>query len=162
MEEVQLGSLYQQVILDHYQKPRNKGELGEGTVTVFMENPTCGDEIHLQLKIEDDVITDVRFMGEGCSISQASVSIMTGLIKGTDLSDADALAQRFTAVMHGDAEAARDKQLGNLRALEGVRKFPVRIKCALLGFDALQEALKRHRDGAEGEDSGNGHGPTEE
>lgn len=152
MEEVQLGSLYQQVILEHYQKPRNKGELDDGTVTVFMENPTCGDQIHLQLKIEDGSIADVKFLGEGCSISQASVSIMTGLLKGASLSDADALAEKFTSVMHGDAEAAKDKSLGNLRALEGVRKFPVRIKCALLGFDALQEALKRHRQGDGGVD----------
>ena len=152
MEDVQLGSLYQQVILEHYQKPRNKGELEDRTVTVFMENPTCGDQIHLQLKIEDGKVSDVKFLGEGCSISQASVSIMTGLLKGADLSDADALAERFTAVMHGDAEAAKDKSLGNLRALEGVKKFPVRIKCALLGFDALQEGLKRHREGDDGVD----------
>lgn len=163
MEDVQLGSLYQQVILDHYRRPRNKGQLDDGTVSVFMENPTCGDEIHLQMKIEDDAVTDVRFLGDGCSISQASVSIMTGLIKGADLTDADRLAQRFTAVMHGDEEAAKDKSLGNLRALEGVKKFPVRIKCALLAFDALQEALRRHRgeasgDGAEGPGGGSSAG----
>ncbi len=141
--DVQLSSLYQQVILDHYRSPKNKGDLDDATVTVFMENPTCGDEIRLQLKVEGDEITEARFVGTGCSISQASVSMMTQLLKGRKLGDAGTLAERFTSMMHGDKEAAGDRSLKDLRALQGVSKFPVRIKCALLGFDALQEALKR-------------------
>jgi len=143
METPQLNSLYQQLILEHYRNPRNKSELDEKTVEVHLANPVCGDEIRLQLRIEDDRIVETGFVGQGCSISQAAVSMMTQLLKGRSLSDADGLAKRFTQMMHGDVEAATDKALGDLRALKGVSKFPVRIKCALLGFDALQEALKK-------------------
>lgn len=143
METPQLSSLYQQLILEHYKSPRNKGELEERTVEVHMNNPVCGDEIRLQLRIEDDTIEDAKFVGQGCSISQASVSIMTTLLEGRSLTDAEGLADRFTEVMHGDADAAQDKSLGELRALQGVSKFPVRVKCALLGFDALREALRQ-------------------
>lgn len=145
MSDLNLKSLYQQLILDHYRNPRNKGELPERTVDIHMANPVCGDEIHLQLQIEDDVIVDARHVGQGCSISQAAVSMMTNLIKGKPLSDAEGVAERFTAMMHGDEEMAQDKSLGDLRALQGVSKFPVRIKCALLAFDALQEAIKKSR-----------------
>jgi len=143
METPPLNSLYQQLILEHYRKPRNKGELSDKTVEIHMRNPSCGDEIRLQVRVEDDRIADARFVGQGCSISQAAVSMMTQLIKGRSLQEADAVAQRFKAMMHGDADAAKDKSMGDLRALAGVSKFPVRVKCALLGFDALQEALKR-------------------
>lgn len=141
--EPQLKSLYQQLILEHYRKPRNKEELPDNTVEVHMANPVCGDEIRLQLRVEDDRITDAKFVGQGCSISQAAISMLTGLLKDKELSEAGALAGRFTELMHGDEDAARDRSLGDLRALQGVSKFPVRIKCALLGFDALQEALGR-------------------
>jgi len=143
METPPLNSLYQQLILEHYRKPRNRAELPDKTVEIHMRNPTCGDEIRLQLRVEDDRIADAKFVGQGCSISQAAVSMMTQLIKGRSLSEADALAERFKAMMHGDADAAKDRSMGDLRALAGVSKFPVRVKCALLGFDALQEALKR-------------------
>jgi nitrogen fixation NifU-like protein len=139
--EPELSSLYQQLILEHYRKPHNKGELDDSTVEIHMNNPTCGDEIRLQLRLEDDEITDARFVGQGCSISQASVSMMTDLLTGASVDEAEALARRFTEMMHGDEDAAKDRSLGDLRALQGVSKFPVRIKCALLGFDALQEAL---------------------
>ena len=153
MSDLNLNSLYQQLILDHYRNPRNKGELPERTVDIHMANPVCGDEIHLQLQIEDDVIVDARHIGQGCSISQAAVSMMTNLIKGKPLSDAEGVAERFTEMMHGNEEMARDKSLGDLRALQGVSKFPVRIKCALLAFDALQEAIKKTRTEA-GESAG--------
>jgi nitrogen fixation NifU-like protein len=143
MDSPQLSSLYQQLILEHYRHPRNKAELDGKTVEVHMANPVCGDEIRLQLRIEGDEIAEAKFVGQGCSISQAAVSMMTTLLEGRKLDDADALARRFTEMMHGDEEAAKDRSLGDLRALQGVSKFPVRIKCALLGFDALQEALKR-------------------
>lgn len=143
METPQLNSLYQQLILEHYKSPRNKGELADRTVEVHMANPVCGDEIRLQLRVEGDRIRGAKFVGQGCSISQAAVSIMTTLLEGRSLDDAVALADRFTQVMHGDPDAARDKVLGDLRVLQGVSKFPVRVKCALLGFDALREALKR-------------------
>ncbi len=143
--DVQLSSLYQQVILDHYRKPKNKGDLEEATATVFMENPVCGDEIRLQVRIEGDEIVEARFVGSGCSISQASISMLTQVLKGKKLDEAALLANRFTEMMHGDETAARDRSLKDLRALQGVSKFPVRIKCALLGFDALKEVLDRSR-----------------
>ncbi len=145
MSDLNLSSLYQQLILDHYRNPRNKGELPEKTVEIHMANPVCGDEIRLQLRIEDDRIAEARHVGQGCSISQASVSMMTQLLKGKGLDEAEGVARRFTEMMHGDQEAARDRAMGDLRSLQGVSKFPVRIKCALLAFDALQEAIKATR-----------------
>jgi nitrogen fixation protein NifU and related proteins len=136
-----LNSLFQELILEHYKKPRNKGQLDDPDADVHMNNPACGDEVWLQLRMRDDVIEEAKFVGDGCSISQASVSMMTQLVKGKSVAEALRLAARFTAMMHGDAEAARDKQMGDLRALAGVAKFPVRVKCALLGWNALQEAL---------------------
>ena len=138
-----LASLFQQLILEHYKNPRNRGDLPDADAVIYMNNPTCGDEVHLQLKFDGDRVTDARFMGHGCSISMASTSMMTGLLKGKSQAEARGLAARFTEMMHGDAEAARDKKLGDLRALAGESKVPVRIKCALLGWNALEEALKR-------------------
>jgi nitrogen fixation NifU-like protein len=97
--------------------------------------------------VEGDHITDAKFIGQGCSISQAAVSMMTTMLEGRALDDAAAIASRFTQMMHGDEGAAKDKALGDLRALAGVSKFPVRIKCALLGFEALQKALKESHAG---------------
>lgn len=137
-----LASLFQQLILEHYKNPRNRGELENADQIVCMNNPSCGDEVHLQLKFDGDRVTDARFLGHGCSISQASISMMTSLLKGKSKAEAATLTRRFTEMMHGDADAARDKALGDLRALAGVSKFPVRVKCALLGWNALEEALK--------------------
>jgi nitrogen fixation protein NifU and related proteins len=136
-----LASLFQELILDHYKKPRNKGQLADPDAEIHMNNPTCGDEVHLQLRLRDGVIEDARFVGDGCSISQASISMMTQLVKGRSAEEAIRLAQRFTAMMHGDADAAKDRDLGEMRALAGVARFPVRVKCALLGWNALEEAL---------------------
>jgi nitrogen fixation protein NifU and related proteins len=138
-----LGSLFQELILEHYKRPRNKGELADPDVTVHMKNPSCGDEVHLQLRVRDGVIEEAKFLGEGCSISQASISMMTQLVKGRTPHEALELARRFTAMMHGDPEAARDRQMGDLRSLAGVAKFPVRVKCALLGWNALEEGLPK-------------------
>jgi len=146
MSDLSLNSLYQQLILEHYRNPRNKGELPDATVEDHMANPVCGDEIRLQLRLEGGRIVEARFTGHGCSISQASISMMTNLLQGKTLEEARALARRFTELMHGSEEAARDRSLGDLRALQGVSRFPVRIKCALLGFDALQEALRREEE----------------
>jgi nitrogen fixation NifU-like protein len=140
-----LAALFQELILDHYKHPRNRGTLPDtdtAVVSAEKRNPTCGDEVRLQLRIHDDIIEEARFVGEGCSISQASISMMTQLLKGKSVAEARAVAERFTLMMRGDADAARDRQLGDLRSLAGVSKFPVRVKCALLGFDALQEALQ--------------------
>ncbi len=139
--EPKLSELYQELILDHYRRPRNKGTLAEPTASVSLNNPLCGDEIDLQLKVEGDVIREARFIGRGCSISQASASMMTQLLKERSVAEALALAARMSAMMQGDATAARDKTLGELRALAGVAKFPVRVKCALLPWNALTEAV---------------------
>jgi nitrogen fixation protein NifU and related proteins len=136
-----LASLFQELILEHYKHPRNKGQLPDPDADVHMNNPTCGDEVHLQLRLRDGIIEDAKFVGDGCSISQASISMMTQLVKGKTKEEALALAARFTAMMHGDADAARDRAMGDLRSLAGVAKFPVRVKCALLGWNALEEAL---------------------
>ena len=140
--EPKLSSLYQELILDHYRRPRNKGALEGATHAVSLNNPLCGDEIDLQLRVDGDVIREVRFVGRGCSISQASASMMTQLVKDKSVPQAVALADRMGAMMRGDETAARDKALGDLRALAGVCKFPVRIKCALLPWNALTDAVK--------------------
>jgi nitrogen fixation NifU-like protein len=140
--EPKLSELYQELILDHYRRPRNKGTLAEPTYSVSLNNPLCGDEIDLQLKVEGAVIREARFIGRGCSISQASASMMTQLLKERSVADALALAGRMSAMLQGDETAARDKTLGELRALAGVAKFPVRIKCALLPWNALTKAVE--------------------
>lgn len=140
-----LETIYKELILDHYRKPRNKGTMETPTVTVSMRNPMCGDEVDLMLLVEGDRIADARFVGQGCSISQASVSMMTQTLKGKTLDEALDLEGRFLALMRGGEESRRDKALGDLRALEGVAKLPVRIKCALLGWNALDEAVKAYR-----------------
>ena len=138
----QLSALYQELILDHYRRPRNKGALDDATHSVSLNNPLCGDEIDLQLRVDGDVIKEARFVGRGCSISQAAASMMTQLLKDQSIPHALALADRMSAMMRGDQAAAQDKTLGDLRALAGVSKFPVRIKCALLPWNALTDALK--------------------
>ena len=137
-----MNSLFQELILEHYKHPRNKGELADPDATIHMKNPTCGDEVHLQLRVRNGIIEEAMFVGDGCSISQASVSMMTQLVKGKSPEEALALAERFTAMMHGDADAAKDRAMGDLRSLAGVAKFPVRVKCALLGWNALEEGVK--------------------
>ncbi len=139
-----LGSLFQELILEHYRKPRNRGAIPDADATIHMKNPTCGDEIHLGLRLDEEGrIADVKFLGEGCSISQASASMMTQLLRGKTAAEAHELAARFTAMMRGDADAAKDRALGDTRALAGVAKFPARVKCALLSWDAMEEGLKR-------------------
>lgn len=138
-----LDSLFREVIISHYKHPHNRGELADADADVAMNNPTCGDAVRLQIRVQDGVIEDVKFQGEGCSISQASLSMMTDLLKGRSREEALRLAGRFKAMLKGDAEAARDPDLGQLRALAGVARFPVRVRCALLGWDAMREAFDR-------------------
>ena len=138
-----LGALYQEVILDHYKRPRNRGAVEPHDADVHMRNPSCGDEIRLQLRLENGRIAAIAFTGEGCSISQASSSMMTDLVKGHTPEEGIAIARRFTEMMHGDGDAAKDKTLGQARVLSGVSRFPARVKCALLAWDAFQEGLKQ-------------------
>ena len=142
-----VGDLFQDIILEHYKRPRNKGALPESTVDLHMNNPTCGDEVHLYLHVDDGVVQDVSFEGEGCSISQSSISMMTQILKGQSVEDGLRVAERFKEMMHGDETASQDKDLRDARALAGVSKFPTRVKCALLGWNAFEEAVKE--DGAD-------------
>ena len=138
-----LSSLYQELILEHYKRPRNRGSIEDADRDVHMRNPTCGDDIHLQLRMSDDRVQEIRFEGQGCSISQSAASMMTQLVQGKSREEALGLAARFTEMMHGDPEAAKDRSMGDLRALAGVSRFPVRVKCALLAWNALEEALEK-------------------
>ncbi len=138
----ELEELYQQVLLDHSKRPRNFGEISEGAVHVHGDNPSCGDEIHLHVKFgTDGSVEDVKFTGQGCAISQASASMMTLKIKGKPRADAVALSEAFHhLVTVGTTEPP--KALGDLRLLEGVRKFPQRVKCAVLAWRAFDQAVQ--------------------
>lgn len=138
-----LDSVYQELILRHYRSPAHRGDMDAPDAVVTMRNPTCGDDIVLQLKVDGDRIEDVRFKGQGCAISQASASMMSGLIAGKTFAEAEPILARFRDMLHGDADAAKDKSLGDLRALSGVSKLPRRVKCAMLPWDALEEARKQ-------------------
>jgi nitrogen fixation NifU-like protein len=138
----ELSALYQEVILDHYRRPRNKGTLENADASVEMRNPLCGDEIDLQVAFDGDAVSDLRFSGRGCSISQASASMMTQLVKGKSKQEITMIWQQFRKLMLGDASVADDPQLGSLRALSGVARFPARVKCALLAWNALETALE--------------------
>lgn len=137
---MQLDDLYRQVIMDHYQHPRNQGDLPEGAISVDLRNPSCGDEITLQLLVNEGKVQDVRFKGAGCSISMASASMMSEAIKGLPVDQALALAQSFRSMMKG--ESVDLDELGELESLQGVSKFPARIKCATLAWQALERSVK--------------------
>lgn len=142
MSTKNLDQLYRSVIMDHYKTPRNKGIIEESSITVDMNNPTCGDVIHLTMEIEDDVVQDAKFEGEGCSISMASASMMTQLIKGKPVKDALSLADTISAIMLSE-EYDDSIDLGDIEALSGVAKFPARIKCATLAWKAMEKGVGR-------------------
>jgi len=144
--EPELDELYRELILDHYRNPRNRAPLESPAVVAEGYNPLCGDEVELRLNIEGDVISDVSFTGRGCSISQASGSMLTEAIKGKTVAQARAIAALFTRMMT-DPEFVPEEDVGDLEALQGVAKYPVRVKCATLAWHALQDGLDRH-DGA--------------
>ena len=138
-----LDDLYRRVIMDHYQKPRNRGKLEESEgLIVNLNTPTCGDSISLSLKVENGVVTDAKFLGEGCSISMSSASMMTEAVKGKPVEEALKLVQIFSDMMQGkDVDDSVD--LGDIEALSGVAKFPARIKCATLAWKALEQGIKQ-------------------
>ncbi len=139
---MQLDELYRQVIMDHYQHPRNQGEVQGNALKMDLKNPTCGDEIHLQLALEDDVVSDVRFKGAGCSISMSSASMMTEAIKGKPFDEALLIMAEFKKMIRG--EAYDEDMLGDLEALSGISKFPARVKCATLAWNALERIGESH------------------
>lgn len=142
-----LDNLYRQVIMDHYKNPRNRGSLQDGNLTVDMNNPTCGDRIHLTMKLDNGKVADAKFEGEGCSISMASASMMTQAIIGQDTDSALKLAHIFSEMIQGNDldDEEEDLDLGDIEALQGVSKFPARIKCATLAWKAMEKGLKQHQ-----------------
>ncbi len=151
-----LEDLYREIILDHYRSPRNRGELPSPPASrVEGFNPLCGDEIVIYVDVADGKVSDIRIGGQGCSISQSSASMMSAAVKGKTIDEVDALTRAFKGMMSiheqaldGDgeveapAEPDADVKLGDLEALRGVVKFPVRIKCATLSWNTLQQALE--------------------
>lgn len=142
-----LDDLYQEIILDHYRSPRHRSpELDPHDVRVHHSNPLCGDELDLLLRVRDGKVDAVAYDGDGCSISMASASTMTEAVTGRDLADADDLAEAFRLMMHGEG-VKREEDLLDGVAFQGVAKFPVRVKCALLGWMALKDAISTYHEG---------------
>jgi nitrogen fixation NifU-like protein len=141
--DARLSALYQEVILDHYRRPRNRGTLDEPTGSASLRNPLCGDEVDVQVQLRDGRVADVKFGGRGCSISQASASMMTELVKGRTPDEVHALGERFAEMIRGSVEAAKDATLGQARALSGVSRFPTRVRCALIAWEAMERAVNR-------------------
>ncbi|MGN6607325.1 MAG: Fe-S cluster assembly sulfur transfer protein SufU [Jatrophihabitans sp.] len=140
-----LESMYQQIILDHYKHPQHR-ELPEAfDAEVHHVNPTCGDEVTLRVAVKDGAIADLGWEGEGCSISQASTSVMSGLVVGKPVDEALALQAKFLALMQSQGKAeltdADEDELDDAIAFEGVSKYPARVKCALLGWMAMKSAV---------------------
>jgi nitrogen fixation protein NifU and related proteins len=135
-----LDDLYKEVILDHYKQPRNKRDLPDAEISRSRNNPLCGDEITIHAHLEDGRIGAITFEGQGCSISQASASMLTEAVRGKSVDQAGQVATDFRGMMEGTVEPDED-EMGDLIALQGVAKYPVRIKCAVLAWDVLQEAL---------------------
>jgi nitrogen fixation NifU-like protein len=138
-----LEDLYREIILDHYKSPRNRGALEPPAVRSEGHNPLCGDEIEVYIIVENGIVADIKISGQGCSISQSSASMMSAAVKGKPIEDIRALIHRFRHMMSIEEGDAPDDSLplGDLEALQGVMKFPVRIKCAVLGWNTLAEAL---------------------
>ncbi|HET8739725.1 MAG TPA: SUF system NifU family Fe-S cluster assembly protein [Acidimicrobiia bacterium] len=148
-----LEDLYREVILDHYRNPRNRGRLDSPDATAQGVNPLCGDEITIEVALSDGVVSEVAISGQGCSISQSSASMMTEAIKGKTREQIDELVQRFRTMMSLDeaSDTGLDPErpgavLGDIEALQGVRQYPVRIKCASLAWNTLLEALEQTDD----------------
>ena len=138
---MELDSLYQEVILDHYKHPLHKGLAATFSAQVHHVNPSCGDEITLNLLVENGIVTSITWDGVGCSISQASVSIVSDLLVGKNLQEADSIVSEFNELMHSKGtKAGNPDVLEDAVALAGVSKFPARIKCALLGWMAFKDA----------------------
>jgi nitrogen fixation NifU-like protein len=141
MSSNNLDQLYRRVIMDHYKTPRNKGTLDTNSVNIEMNNPTCGDRILLTLQVEEGIVKDAKFDGEGCSISMASASMMTQAVKGKEVDEALKLSHIFSDMMLGK-EHDDSIDLGDIEALQGVSQFPARIKCATLAWKAMEKGVQ--------------------
>lgn len=140
-----LDELYKEVILDHYQNPRNRGQLPDAQIATRGYNPLCGDELELFVDVNGEVVDAVMFSGRGCSISQASASMMTESLQGRSLAEAEKLVSAFKAMMMAEGDTGRLEALEapeDLEALQGVKRYPVRVKCALLPWNTFVEAVE--------------------
>ena len=137
----QLDELYREVILDHFKNPTHNGELPGAQVKVDGANPLCGDELSYQLRMDGRRVAQVRFQGKGCAISQATASMLAGQLEGKTVEEARALIEAMKQLMQGQ-EPSASVELGDLEALAGVRKFPVRVKCAALSWNIVEEGLQ--------------------
>ncbi|MFH5185771.1 Fe-S cluster assembly sulfur transfer protein SufU [Paenibacillus sp. TAB 01] len=137
---MQLDDLYRRVIMDHYKTPRNRGTFEGEAVTIDLNNPTCGDKIQLQMQVEDGKVKAAKFTGEGCSISLSSASMMTDAVKGKTLEEALEMADKFSGLMKGEPV---EFEYEDIEALSGVNKFPARIKCATLAWNALRKGIEK-------------------
>ncbi len=136
---MELEELYKEIIIDHYNNPRNFGELPDANAKAEGANPLCGDEIHLELVVKNGIVEDVKFHGAGCSISRASASMMTEVIKGKKIEDIKRISEKFKGMLF---EGKDDEELGELEVFKGVRVVPIRIKCAVLSWNVLETALE--------------------
>ena len=143
----ELEDLYQDIIVDHFQNPRCFGCMKDKDAGAKLFNPLCGDQIDLCVKIEDDKIKKIVFSGKGCSISQAAASMMCELLEGKSISEAKELFELYQKMLKGEKQDDELNELGDLVALSGVRKFSARIKCAMLGWEAVQKALNDYLQG---------------
>lgn len=158
--DVHLDDLYREVVMDHHRHPRGRAPLARVDARAHGFNPVCGDEVHLSVSLDGGTITGIEVKGRGCAICTASGSIMAELVPGRTTDLADTTAEAFRGVMHGHPAPA-DLDLGDLEALEGVQRFPVRVKCALLPWVTLLDALGAWRAGqASAESSTEKEGPN--
>ena len=142
----QLDELYREVILDHFKTPHRKGELPNAQIKAEGANPLCGDELTFYLTLSNGKIGQARFMGKGCAISQAAASMLAGALEGKRVGEATRLIDAMKALMQGrEPDASVD--LGDLEALAGVRKFPVRVKCAALSWNVVEQGLEEYAHG---------------
>ncbi|MEU5265266.1 Fe-S cluster assembly sulfur transfer protein SufU [Amycolatopsis sp. NPDC021455] len=145
-----LESMYQEIILDHYKNPHGRGLRDPFDAESFQVNPTCGDEVTLRVKVDDGKVADVSYEGQGCSISQASTSVLTDLVVGHTLEEAFTTMDAFVELMQGKGKVEPDEDvLEDGVAFAGVAKYPARVKCALLGWMAFKDAVARTTSGAE-------------
>jgi nitrogen fixation NifU-like protein len=145
-----LDDMYREIILDHYRSPRGRKPLDKTDIASGGQNPSCGDEIEMEIRMDDDILKDIHVDCKGCAISVASGSMLTEAVKGKSFEEVVRMAELVKKMLKGDAADIPD-EFGDLDALRGVRKFPVRIKCALLAWITLIEGLKNYKEGRKAE-----------
>ncbi len=138
-----LDDLYQEIILEHYKQPRNKGHIENPDIELNGKNPFCGDEIKIFIKLKDNVVDQVAFEGSGCAISQASASVMTEMIKGKTIEEAKKLIDSFASMVKGEGCPVDLQELDDMAAFQGISEFPTRVKCALLAWKTLEQGIKK-------------------